>query len=227
MGKKNSERSKINPYILGVIPARGGSKGVKRKNLKLLNGRPLIYWSIKAAKESSLLDRFIVSTEDPEIKSIAQGFGAEVLDRPKRLARDFSTTLSVLQHVVREIREADVIVLLQPTSPIRDGALIDRCIDKFLEKDVDSLATGFMSLQYEWGSMQNTPRQKLKGWFYDDGNVYVQKASSLRRGNWVGKKKYPMVIDRRYNFEIDDEIDFFILEVLMKKRFKLIKKERK
>jgi len=208
------------PYILGVIPARGGSKGIPRKNLKPINGKPLIYWSIKAAKESILLDSFLVSTDDLEIKTVAHKFGAEVLDRPKNLAQDFSTTLSVLQHVIREKQKADIIVLLQPTSPIREGALIDDCIRTFLKKEVDSLATGFISLQYEWGSTQNTPRQKLKGWFYDDGNVYVIKSSVLKRGKWVGEKKYPMVIDKRYNFEIDDEMDFFIVEALMKKHIK-------
>lgn len=208
------------PMILGVIPARGGSKGIKRKNLKKICGRPLIYWSIKAAKESKLLDRFIVSTEDPEIRSVAQNLGADVLDRPKYLSRDFSTMLSVLQHVIKTIKGIDVVVLLQPTSPMRDGSLIDCCIKKFLETKVDSLATGFRSYQYRWGSTQNTPRQKLTGWFYDDGNIYVHKAASLKAGKWVGKNNFPMIIDKRYNFEIDDDLDFLIVETLLKKYIK-------
>lgn len=205
------------PYILGVIPARGGSKGVKRKNLRPVCGRPLVYWSIKAARESKLLDRFIVSTEDSEIKSAAESFGAEVLDRPESLARDHSTTLSVLRHILNEIDGVDIIVLLQPTSPIRNGQLIDRCMRKFLASGADSLATGFTSLQYEWGVNNNIPRQKLKGWFYDDGNVYINRASLLKKGVWVGKKRCRMIIDRRYNFEIDDEIDLMIVDMLMKR----------
>lgn len=205
------------PYILGVIPARGGSKGVKRKNLRPVCGRPLVYWSIKAARESKLLDRFIVSTEDSEIKSAAESFGAEVLDRPESLARDHSTTLSVLRHILNEIDGVDIIVLLQPTSPIRNGQLIDRCMRKFLASGADSLATGFTSLQYEWGVNNNIPRQKLKGWFYDDGNVYINRASLLKKGVWVGKKRCRMIIDRRCNFEIDDEIDLMIVDMLMKR----------
>lgn len=205
------------PFILGVIPARGGSKGIKRKNLKLINGRPLVYWSIKAAQESKLLDKFIVSTEDSEIKKVSVSYGAEVMDRPGHLAKDFSTTLSVLQHILTRSQQVDVLVLLQPTSPVRDGRLIDRCIKKFLESKTDSLATGFMSLQYEWGVNQNTPRQKLTGWFYDDGNVYVHKAKSIIDGVWAGKNKYPLIIPKKFNFEIDDDIDFYIAEMLLKK----------
>ncbi len=214
-----NSKNKINhrPYILGVIPARGGSKGIKRKNIKPINGKPLIYWSIKAAKESKLLSSFIVSTEDKEIKSVAHKYDALVLDRPKELARDFSTTLSVLQHIIKVMSYVDIIVLLQPTSPLRDGKLIDMAIKKFIENKVDTLATGYMSFEYEWGSTQNTPRQKLTGWFYDDGNVYVHKASALAKGEWVGKKKYPLVIDKKYNYEIDDEMDFLIVETLMKR----------
>jgi len=203
--------------ILGVIPARGGSKGIKRKNLKEIYGKPLIYWSIKAAKESRLLNRFIVSTEDEEIKSVARRFGAEVLDRPKYLARDYATTLSVLQHVIKKINGVDAVVLLQPTSPIRCNNLIDRCIKKFLESAVDTLATGFNCYQYEWGTTQNTPRQKLRGWFYDDGNVYVLKAANIKKGMWVGGKKCQMIVEKIYNFEIDDETDFLIVEMLMRK----------
>ena len=207
------------PFILGIIPARGGRKGIKRKNLKKICGKPLIYWSIKAAKESKLLDRFIVSTEDSKIKAVAEGFGAEVLDRPKHLARDYSTTLSVLRHVLREIPGVDIVTLLQPTSPVRNNNLIDRCIKKFLKSKADTLATGFRSFQYEWGTTANTPRQKLSGWFYDDGNVYIHKAAVLKKGKWAGKKKLPMCIEKFYNHEIDDETDFFIVEKLMKEYY--------
>jgi len=208
---------KIKPFILGVIPARGGSKGIPRKNLRKICNKPLIYWSIRAAKESKLLNNFVVSTEDCEIKAVAQRFGAKVMDRPAALARDFSTTLSVLQDIVRRMPEVDVIVLLQPTSPLRTGALIDSCVKKFFKTGTDTLATGFQSFEYEWGSTQNTPRQKLTGWFYDDGNIYVQRASVIRSGKWVGDRKIPLIIDKIYNSEIDDEVDFYIVGQLMKR----------
>ena len=97
--------------ILGVIPARGGSKGIPGKNVKKLLGKYLINWSIEAAQQSKFLDRFIVSTENDEIASIAKQAGAEVLIRPSEFATDHSTTVSVLQHVIEEI-DADIIVLL-------------------------------------------------------------------------------------------------------------------
>lgn len=219
-GKETLMEKDKKPVILGVIPARGGSKGIPRKNLKKICGKPLIYWSIRAAKQSKLLTEFIVSTEDAEIKAAARKFGAAVMDRPASLAKDRSTTLAVLQDIVTRRPDVDVIVLLQPTSPLRTGALIDTCIKKFFKSGADTLATGFQSFEYEWGSTQNTPRQELTGWFYDDGNVYVNKASVIRSGKWVGKKKFPMIVDKIFNPEIDDMVEFYIVEQLMKKYLK-------
>src|SRR5712691_1233000 len=111
--------------ILGIIPARGGSKGIPRKNLRPLLGKPLLAWSVEAAKESRRLDAFAVSTEDREIARVARQYGADVIERPPELASDEASTLAVLQHALK-VRPADVLVLLQPTSPIRDRELVDR-----------------------------------------------------------------------------------------------------
>lgn len=201
--------------IIAIIPARGGSKGLPRKNIKIINGKPLIYWSIKAAQESEYIDEVIVSTEDKEIGQVAKKFGATVLWRPKKLATDNATTLALLQYLTNEL-STDVVVLLQPTSPIRVENLIDRAIKRFFVSRADSLATGYICRDYEWGTVENIPRQKLKGWFYDDGNVYVHKVEHLRQGKWCGTKKEKMIVDKYYNIEIDDQIDFLIVETLMK-----------
>lgn len=203
-----------NKKIVAIIPARGGSKGIPRKNIKKICGRPLIYWSIKAAQKSRYIDRVIVSTEDKEIADIARRFGAEVLPRPRILARNNATTVSVLKHALTKV-ETDVIVLLQPTSPIRIKNLIGRAIERFFQSGADTLATGFITHQYEWGTVNNVPRQKLTGWFYDDGNVYVHKTNYLKNDNWYGKKLEKMVIDKYYNFEIDSAVDFLVVEALM------------
>ncbi|MEA3494002.1 MAG: acylneuraminate cytidylyltransferase family protein, partial [Candidatus Margulisiibacteriota bacterium] len=137
--------------ILGIIPARGGSKGIPRKNIKMIAGKPLIVWTIEAAKRSKLMDRFVVSTEDPEIAKIAREHGAEVVIRPAELATDEATTISALQHVLSQI-DAKTVVLLQPTSPVREKGLIDRCIERFNETKVDNLATGFICKFMEYGS---------------------------------------------------------------------------
>jgi len=105
--------------ILGVTPARGGSKSIHRKNIKELCGKPLVAWTIEAARQSKLLDRYVVSTEDKEIAQIAEKYGAEVVERPPELATDEASTLSVLQDVLGKI-DADVVVVLQATSPIRE-----------------------------------------------------------------------------------------------------------
>lgn len=201
---------------LGVIPARGGSKGIPRKNIKPIAGKPLIAWTIESAKHSSLLDRFVVSTEDREIKEVSAECGAEVLDRPAELADDNVTTLALLKHIV-ETQEPENIVLLQPTSPIRDEGLIDKCIKAFEKSGCDSLATGFVCKFKEYGS-NNLPRQKLDGFFYDDGNIYVIKASLILKGDRFGKKIEKLHLDREQNVEIDDDFDFWLAEQILLKR---------
>jgi len=202
--------------ILGITPARGGSKSISRKNIKELCGKPLIAWTIEAAKQSGLLDRYVVSTEDREIAEIARKYGADVLDRPKELATDEASTLSVLQDVLKKIY-ADIVVLLQCTSPIRDRGLIDRCIKRFLETNADSLATGFTCKLYEWGTYSSR-KQDLEGFFHDDGNVYVVKADLIKKGKLWGKKMEKMEISKEQNIEIDDEFDFWLAEQILKKR---------
>lgn len=203
--------------ILGVIPARGGSKGIPHKNIKQICGRPLIAWSIEAAQKSKLLDDFVVSTEDSEIARISMQYGAKVLDRPVELATDEATTVSVLQHAVNELNP-DIVVVLQPTSPVRDDDLIDMCISKFLEVKPDNLATGYYCKMREYGTYDNLRRQDIKGFFYDDGNVYVLKKKLILEGKWTGKKIVKLPISREQNYEIDDEVDFFIVEKLLGKR---------
>jgi N-acylneuraminate cytidylyltransferase len=135
--------------ILGITPARGGSKGIPRKNIKEIAGKPLISWTIEAAKNSRLLDKYIVSTEDEEIAGVLKKYGAEVLSRPPEFATDEASTLCVLQHVVQNIA-CDIVVLLQATSPIRREGLIDECIKEFLDNGYDSLATGFICKYVEY-----------------------------------------------------------------------------
>ncbi|TFB11126.1 acylneuraminate cytidylyltransferase family protein [Candidatus Marinimicrobia bacterium MT.SAG.3] len=133
--------------IVGIIPARGGSVGVPLKNIKLLNGRPLIEYTIKAAFDSQSMDRVIVSTDHDEIARISKECGAEVpFKRPDDISEDVSTEL-VLQHVVKYLEEeegyaVDAVVLLQPTSPFRKSSTIKKCVDLFREKpDADSVVS--------------------------------------------------------------------------------------
>lgn len=202
--------------ILGITPARGGSKGIPRKNLKPIAGRPLLAWTIEAARASKLLDRYVVSTEDAEIAKVARENGAEVLDRPAVLATNEATTLSVLQHALAQI-PAEILVLLQATSPIRDPDLIDRCIHRFLDTRPDSLATGFICKYVEYGKNE-LRRQDIPGFFYDDGNVYVIRADLIRAGDRTGTRIEQVLLDREQNVDVDDAFDFWVAEQVFLRR---------
>lgn len=204
--------------ILGVTPARGGSKGLPGKNLKPLCGKPLLAWTMEAAKASKRLDRYVVSTEDAEIADVARRYGAEVIERPAALATDEATTLSVLQHALTHI-PADAVVLLQATSPIRDADLIDRCIRQFVGSGADSLATGFRCTHTAYGSPENARRrQEIEGFFYDDGNVYVIKAERVQAGDRCGTRIEHVITDREQQIDIDDAFDLWIAEQVLKRR---------
>ena len=202
--------------ILGITPARGGSRGIPRKNLAQVCGKPLIAWTIEAALRSRLLSRYIVSTEDPGIAAVSRSCGAEVLPRPAHLATDEATTLSVLRHVLGEI-PAETVVLLQCTSPVRVEGLIDRCIERFLTTGADSLATGFMCSLFPWGEY-SARRQDLRPFFHDDGNVYVLRADLLEAGDLWGRKREQFLTGREENFEIDDEFDLWLNEQILARR---------
>ena len=202
--------------ILGIIPARGGSKGIPRKNMKVISGKPLIAWTIDHAKSSKLLDHFLVSTEDEQIGRFAKNNGVEWWKRDPALATDEASTISVLKEVVLGYpKKITSVVVLQPTSAIRGENLIDTCIKLFLEKKLDSLATGFIDKNAEYGKFQHYRRQDFKGRFCDDGNIYVIKAKSLKNNDRIGSKFGGMVISREENLEVDDAFDVKIVEHLL------------
>ena len=210
---------KLNYNILGITPARGGSKGIPMKNIKLIAGKPLIAWTIEAAKNSKLLDKYIVSTEDEEIAEVVRRYDAEVLYRPPALATDEASTLNVLQHAIEHI-PCDIVVGIQATSPIRHPGLIDECIREFIDNDYDSLATGFICKYIEYGKNESR-RQDIQGFFYDDGNIYATRADLIRKGDRLGKKVGRKIISRWENVEIDDEFDFWLAEkILLESKFK-------
>ena len=202
---------------LAIIPARGGSKGLPRKNVRILHGKPLIAWSIVAAQEAEVVDQVLVSTDSDEIADVARQFGADVLRRPAELATDQATTISVLTHVAIKKPDAEAFIVLQPTSPLRDRELIDKCFKEYERGGYTNLASGFWCKAQEFGSHNNMRRQDYKGFFYDDGNVYILNRALVERGQWFGENICRFVIDRHQNFEIDDDVDFVILEALLKR----------
>ena len=200
---------------VALIPARGGSKGLPGKNIKELKGKPLIAWSIESALNSNLVDEVYVSTEDETIKECSLSYGAKVDIRPLELASDNAKTISVVKNFILRYPKFDTIIILQPTSPIRNSNLIDECINKFNSKDYSNLATGFYCKMKEFGSHNNTRRQDYKGFFYDDGNIYILKSELVKNEIWCGENPCKYEIDKYMNYEIDDKIDFVIVETLL------------
>ena len=203
--------------ILGIIPARGGSKGIQRKNMAVVGEKPLIEWTIGHAKSSKFLDHFLVTTEDSQIGRFSEGKDVEWWKRPPELATDEASTLSVLEDVVTNYpKDISAVVVLQPTSPIRSEKLIDTCIKFFLNNNLDSIATGFMDKDAPYGEFQHYRRQDYKGKFCDDGNVYVIKASLIKNKDRIGKRFGGLVISKEENMEIDDVLDLKKAELLIK-----------
>lgn len=148
--------------ILAVIPARGGSKGLRRKNVLELNGKPLIAWTIEAASHSEYLDRCIVSTDDPEIARVARDKGGEVpFERPPELARDGSPTLDVALHAADKLPGYDILVILQPTSPLRTTGDIDKTIEAMCALQAPSAVSVFEPAKSPYWSYRTNERGRL------------------------------------------------------------------
>lgn len=222
---------------LGVIPARGGSKGVRGKNLRPLAGRPLIAFTADAARESHRLSRLIVSTDDPAIQEVARGLRLEVpFMRPKELAQDETPMLPVLQHAVRTMAgqgfTADAVVLLQPTSPLRRGEHIDRAIDLLESTGAESVVTvvevphqfnpaSVMRLEGERlrpfldGPMILRRQDKPPAFARNGPAVLVVRTDVLERGSLYGDDCRPLVMSPEESVDVDSAADFETLERLL------------
>lgn len=200
---------------LGIIPARGGSKGVPRKNIKNICGHPLIAWTIRAAKDSKLLDRCLVSTEDAEIADIARAYGAEVLERPRELADDETISRDVIAHALAATG-ADNSVLLQATSPIRSPGLIDRVIAAFQSGGWDSMATGSSHPLYPPHGVEHR-RQDIEYVFVNDGSVIVSTKETVFNRSLFGARAGTLVTGFEENVDIDNEFDFWLAEKVLEK----------
>lgn len=219
--KKSLEELRKRKKVIGIIYARGGSVRLPKKNIRDLCGKPLIAWTIEAAKKSELLDDFFVSTEDPEIKRIALEHGARVIDRPVELASNTATSLDLLKYHFSDI-EADVIVALQPTSPIRRPGLIDICIKEFLNSSVDCLATGTLIDEGEWGTYNTQPKNficcnDIKGYFHDDGNVYIYKRPLIDQDTVFAENNVKIILSQEENMDVNREFDFQMTEAIVQK----------
>jgi len=226
------------PYALGVIPARGGSKGLPGKNLRKLGALSLIGHAVASAREAALLARFIVSTDSPEIAEEAKRHGAEVpFLRPAELATDQAGMLPVLQHAVRWLESSagvrpDMIVTLQPTSPFRTGVEIDATITKVIDTGSDSAQTlseasyhpYFMKTLDGDRTMALFPdghkyvrRQDAPPVYQPSGAVYVTRyATLMEQGHILGDDNRGVIMGFEPSVNIDTEWDFLLAELLLR-----------
>lgn len=235
--------------ILAIIPARGGSKGIPGKNIKLLGGKPLLHYTVEAARESQLVSRVILSSDDEAIINRAKSIGLEVpFVRPAHLATDRSGSLEVVQHALRVFKEKgetfDAVCLLQPTTPFREKGSIDQAIQQFIDQDVDSLVSVrevpadynphwvFESddkgcLHIATGEQEIIKRrQELPKAFFRDGSLYVTKTEViLKQHSLYGKRIGYIVSKGIHSVNLDTMTDWERAEHLIKNENKANGKE--
>lgn len=220
--------------VLAIIPARGGSKGVPRKNIRNLVGKPLIAWTIVAAKKSAYIDRLILSSDDPEIIDVAKHWGCEApFVRPADLARDDTPGIDPILHALKELPGYDYVVVLQPTSPLRTGEDIDGCIACCEEK----LATACVSVTEpahhpQWmftlndaevllpiSEQRGIRRQDLPAVYALNGAVYVaQTAWLFEARNFLGEGAHGYVMPSSRSIDIDTEQDIAFAACLLQQQ---------
>ena len=225
--------------FLAIIPARAGSKGVPKKNIKLLGKKPLIEYTINDAKNSKLLTQIVVSTDDAEIAIESELAGSKPpFIRPRNLAQDTSTSLEVVQHALAFYEKQnvffDAVCLLQPTNPFRATGFIDKAIEIFIDSKADSLVSVLpipheynphWSFEEENGLLKIatgeeqiiTRRQELPNAFHRDGSIYITKADVIKNGSLYGKSIAYIESDPELYVNIDTMQDWKKAEEMLNK----------
>lgn len=227
--------------ILALIPARGGSKGLRGKNIRPLAGKPLIGFSIEAARKATRVERILVSTDDPEIARVARSLGADVpFLRPPELAQDDSPDWPVFEHALtwlerHEEDRPEVIVHLRPTAPFRLARHVDESVDLLLaHPEADSVRsvclaphTPYKMWRIEQGKLvpllgseatelYNLPRQGLPPVYWQNASVdVVRRSTLLEQRSMTGRVILPYVMDERYSVDLDTELDFMAAEAIL------------
>jgi CMP-N,N'-diacetyllegionaminic acid synthase len=225
--------------MIAIIPARGGSKGLPGKNIKRLNGKPLIAYSIEAALKANAIDRVIVSTDCEEIVKVALEYGAEVpFLRPAKLAEDSSLAIdNYIYTVERYSSESGFAVndfcILQPTSPLRTADDIDAAIEIYFNRNADSVISyceehhpvswhkhlevdGRLTTVFDDNALKN--RQDIKPTYYPNGAIYVFNSELIKSGEYYSDKTFAYIMPRDRSVDIDVLDDFKLAEFLMDKK---------
>ncbi len=223
-----------NKTFLAIIPARGGSKRLPRKNILELKGKPLIEWSIEAGLNSNYIDNVVVSSDDEEILSIAKKSGANTIKRPNVLANDTATTFDAIRHTIEHVTtNYDYIVLLQPTSPLRNNKHIDEAIELLEQKDANAIIS-VCEMEHSplWANsldeslsmkgflkdeLLNKRSQDLETFYRLNGAIYICKTQKLldEKSFFLKEQIYAYIMKQRNSIDIDNDIDFKMAEVLI------------
>lgn len=218
---------------VAIIPARGGSKGVPGKNKRHVCGRPLIHYTLDAARAATKVEKIFVTTDDPDIAEICTEFDAiEVIRRPADIAQDDSPVIEAVRHAL-QAEEMDAIILLQPTSPFRTGADIDAAISLFRANGMTPVCSvcqvedahparmyriedgHLISLMPELAELR---RQELPPVYHRNGAIYVFGQRELERGQIIVDQMIPYVMGHEASVNIDTEIDLLLLEAILRKQ---------
>ena len=220
--------------FLAIIPARGGSKRLPRKNVLDLAGKPLIAWSIEAGLKNKYIDKVIVTSDDDEILAIAKDFGSETIKRPDELASDTATSFDAIKHTIENLERYDYIVLLQPTSPLRTAEQIDEAIELLESKNADAIVSVCeMDHSPLWSNtlpedrsmndfirdeVKNKRSQDLEPYYRLNGAIYITKVDKLleEKSFFLEKNIYSYRMNRESSVDIDEKIDFKFAEILIK-----------
>lgn len=225
---------------LGLIPARGGSKGISGKNVRLMAGKPLIAWTIEVAKTCHYLDRLIVSTDDEEIAAVARQYGAETpFMRPRELASDAASSEGVFLHAIDWFEKQgmfyDTFVVLQPTSPLRTLEDLNNAFTRFIELHAGAVVSvcevnhhpyhcnmlpADLNMKHFFTEHVETQnRQALQVFYRLNGAIYLADVSYFRqRGHFYGDETYAYIMPQERSVDIDTLLDFEFAELLLKKR---------
>ena len=219
--------------FLAIIPARGGSKRLPRKNVLDLCGKPLIAWSIEAGLKSQYIDAVVVTSDDAEILDISKKYKAETIERPDELASDISTTFDAIKHTIENCEQYDYIVLLQPTSPLRDEKHIDEAIELLKSKNADAVVSVCeMDHSPLWSNtlddslsmkgflkdeVLNKRSQDLEKYYRLNGAIYICKTDKLleEESFFLKESIFAYDMNRESSIDIDEKIDFKIAEIIM------------
>lgn len=219
--------------VLAVIPARGGSKGLLGKNILPLAGKPLIAWTIESAIESKYIDKCIISTDDQEIADISLKYGGDVpFMRPSELATDKASSIDVIIHTIEAIEEKyDLIILLQPTSPLRNSFDIDNALELLENKHAGALVS-MVEIRHpvEWTARisgdlhipelvttlsKNTRRQDFEKRYELNGAIYISKLDLfIKQNSFISNHTIAYIMPPERSIDIDDKLDFDFAEYL-------------